>query len=220
MSATLSNKDIEYLGLDKRRVCTISCSSPILAERRPVYYEPIGSMASHSQTRNLDNLVAGIEEVLRRHERQKGLIHVTYSLAAKLRPLLANNPRLIWHTKEDKKKQYSKFRASRPEEGKVLMASGLYEVVDLPSDAGRFQVIAKIPWPSLGDPVTSYLTEKDQEYYSWETIKIVLQACGRICRKLDDWGITYILDSTFERLYTKNRSMFPEYFRESLKGIE
>ena len=220
MSATLSSKDIEYLGLDKRRVCTISCSSPIIAERRPVLYQPVGSMAAHSQNRNLERLAQSIEEALRIHTGQKGLVHVTYSLAAKLRPLLANNPRFIWHTKQDKKKQYAKFRASRPEDGKVLIASGLYEGVDLPSDAGRFQIIAKVPWPSLGDPVTKYLTEKDPEYYSWETIKIVLQACGRICRRLDDWGITYIVDSTFERLYTENRDMFPTYFQESLQGIE
>ena len=123
----------------------------------------------------------------------------------------------MFHDKDTKTKIYQGFREST--EPKVLVASGMYEGVDLPYDAGRWQVLAKIPYPSLGDPVTKYLANKDPEYYAWETIKQVLQACGRICRRLDDFGETFIIDSNFRRLYTQHRELFPDYFIDSVRGL-
>ncbi len=217
MSATIGAKDIEYLGLNRRRVYTIKCLSPILAERRPVKYEPVGSMSYAKQQDNLPRLAAKIRELLARHPNEKGVVHLTYSLAARLRPLLSDEPRLIWHNKYDKQEQFRKFKAGKPEDGGVLMASGLYEGIDLPHDDGRWQLIAKIPWPSLADPLINYLAEQDEEYYYWETLKLVLQACGRICRRLDDYGVTYISDSSFRRLYTGARKLMPSYFLDSLE---
>ena len=216
MSATLSRKDVEYLGLDRRRVSYLESSSPILAQRRPILFEPIGYMSVKSQDANLTKLAEQLRSYLRKHVGQRGLIHATYGLARKLRQLLADEPRLIWHDKSDKARKYSEFRQS--EDG-VLVASGMYEGIDLPLDAGRWQVIAKVPYPSLGDPVTSYLAEQDPTYYAWETAKVVIQACGRICRRMDDFGVTYIVDSSFEKLYTQNANLFPDYFRDSLQGV-
>jgi Rad3-related DNA helicase len=219
MSATISRKDIEYLGLAGKRVAYVSATSPISAERRPVIFAPVGSLSVAAQDETVPLLAARIRQYLAKHPGQKGLIHATYSLAAKLRAELHEEPRLMWHTKSSAKSQYQAFRNSRPEDGAVLVASGLYEGVDLPMDAGRWQVIAKVPWPSLGNPVLRHLTELDPDYYTWETLKIVLQASGRICRRPDDFGVTYIVDSSFRRLHTEGRDLMPQYFIDSLRGI-
>lgn len=47
----------------------------------------------------------------------------------------------------------------------------------------------------------------------------MLQACGRISRKPDDYGETIIVDSTFKRLYDNNKGMFPEWFNDGLTGV-
>lgn len=222
LSATISRKDIEQLGLSDKRIQYIQADSPILAERRPVVVpREAESMAWKVQDQNLPALVKFINEMACHHSDEKGLVHATYSLATKLKAY--NWPesiksRLIFHGKSNKTQMYDEFRTS--EEPKILIASGMYEGIDLPYDAGRWQVLAKIPWPSLADPAIKFLCQEDEEWYAWETIKTVLQGCGRICRTPEDFGVTYIYDATFKRLYKQNLTLFPSWFQSSVKGVD
>lgn len=222
LSATISRKDIEQLGLAGKKVQYIQADSPIQAERRPVIFPRENkSMAFRSQDENLKHLVNFIEETAMQNE-GKGLIHATYSLANKLKNVNWSpeiKDRLIFHNRTNKAQMYNEFRAA--EEGKILVASGMYEGIDLPYDAGRWQVLAKIPWPSLADPAIKFLCDEDDEWYQWECLKTVLQACGRICRTPDDYGVTYIFDSTFKRLYESSirNGTMPKWFKNSVKGI-
>ena len=220
MSATISRKDIEQLGLAGKKVSYISADSPISKNRRPVIFPKYHkSMAWRVQNDNLPELASFINLVAELSPDDKGLIHCTYSLSTKLRQSINKlypelNRRLIWHNKDNKTERYNMFRDAA--EPKILVASGMYEGIDLPYDAGRWQIIAKIPWPSLADPAIAYMTNLDKEYYPWETIKTVLQACGRICRTPEDYGETICFDSTFEYLYNNNLDMFPKWFRTSI----
>lgn len=222
MSATISRKDIEQLGLAGKKIQYIQADSPIQAERRPVVLATNAkSMAFRVQDQNLSALCKYIEEGAYYNDESKGLIHATYGLAKKMREYNwhpAMRERLIFHTKEDKAMKYQEFRNSQ--NAKILVASGMYEGIDLPYDAGRWQVLAKIPWPSLADPAIKYLCGEDEEWYAWETIKTVLQGCGRICRTPEDRGVTYIFDETFRRLYNENSSLFPDWFKHSVKGVK
>ena len=221
LSATISRKDIEQLGLAGKKVQYIQADSPIQAERRPVVLAMNAqSMAWKVQDQNLPALCRYIEEAAFHNDDVKGLIHATYGLSRKLRehnwsPQVRE--RLIFHDKETKTQQYNYFRESTAP--KILVASGMYEGIDLPYDAGRWQILAKVPWPSLADPAIKFLCGEDEEWYAWETIKTVLQACGRICRTPEDRGVTYIFDKTFERLYLQNPGLFPDWFKHSVKGV-
>lgn len=216
MSATIGKKDIEALGLDRRKVLYIDCKSPIPSTRRPIValdtvsvnYQSLQSGAVEA----LANEITGIAEY---HRGQKGVIHATYQLSKLLRPLLEGE-RYIYHDRLDKRRQYESFRQSDPAEGKVLVACGMYEGIDLPEDLGRWQVIAKIPWQSLANPAIKHLSELDPEWFLWETMKTTIQACGRICRTPEDFGVTYILDSSFHRLFRYGREMLPEWFVEAV----
>lgn len=221
LSATLSRKDIEQLGLSDKKIMYIEADSPITADRRPVNIpKEAASMAYAQQTENIPKLIDYILETTNKHPTEKGLIHATYSLAEKIKQAIKHdtkeNSRYIFHTKEDKAEKYQIFRDS--EEPKILVASGMYEGIDLPYDAGRWQIIAKVPYPSLADPAIKYMVGLDKEWYSWETIKVVLQACGRICRTPEDYGITYIFDNSFKRLYNQNKDWgFPLWFQNSVR---
>lgn len=208
MSATISPTDIEQLGLYTRRVKYLTAASPIPASQRPVVV-PVDAldMSYHHQKTNLPRLVESIKNILRQHPGDKGLIHAPYSLAKKLREALQGEKRMLFHTKENKKLIYQEFRSSL--DPVVLVASGMYEGVDLPAEAGRFQIITKIPFPSLAEPAIAHRASVDKNWYQWETIKILQQAVGRICRGPEDWGVTIILDSSFKRLY---RSSSPDFW--------
>jgi len=220
-SATINEFDITNLGLQNRRVKYLASDSPIKPERRPVVFEPCANMAYKYQDLALPYFAKRIEKLLEEYQ-DKGIIHLPYNLAMKLREFIISD-RLMFHSRQDKRQVLERFRTSDPEEGKVLVASGLYEGLDLPHDSARWQVVGKVPYLSLGDPVVKNRADVEPDWYAWETIKRIVQASGRICRTPDDLGITYIFDSNFERLYKADQrreaQLFPAYFSEALHGI-
>jgi ATP-dependent DNA helicase DinG len=215
LSATIGAKDIEALGLNRKRVCYIDCKSPIPAENRPII--PLGIISVNRSNMNhaADLIAAEIEQIANFHSGQKGIIHATYQMSNLLRSRLQGS-RFLYHDRETKREVYNVFRNSEPSEGKVLIACGLYEGVDLPDDLGRWQVITKIPWMSLGNPAIKHLSELDPEWYEWETLKTTIQAAGRICRHPEDFGVTYILDSSFNKL-TQSRVEIPQWFLDAIR---
>lgn len=215
LSATIGKKDIEQLGLDKRRVIFINATSPVDKDRRPIISLSACNMSYKHQEAAIPEAASAIRQLLQEHS-EKGIIHATYDVAARLRTMLHGELRLRWHTRENARSAYEEFKNSPVEEGQVLVASGMYEGVDLPYDAARWQVISKVPYPSLKEPAVKYLAEKDPEWYHWETAKLILQASGRVVRASDDWGVTYILDSSFEMLYNKAEHLFPQWWQDSL----
>jgi Rad3-related DNA helicase len=215
MSATIGPKDIEDLGLAGRRVLYLNCESPIPAEQRPVIYKRVCNMAAGHMEYALPLLAAELRRLLDT-EPGKGLIHLPYNVASKLRGLLSH-PRLVFHDKADKAEALARFLASSPDSGTVLVASGLYEGLDLPHDLARWQVVGKVPYLSLGDAKVRERATADADWYAWRAVARLIQACGRIVRREDDFGVTYIFDSNFERLLRNNRHLFPQYFLKSLK---
>jgi Rad3-related DNA helicase len=215
LSATMGIKDVEALGLDRKRVCYIEVNSPIPKDRRPVFFTPIGNMSVAFQDQNMDALIYYIESVLN-SRKEAGMIHAPYSLAAKIAKRLEGNPRILFHTQQNKKEVYDRFRENGPAEGLVLIGSGLYEGISLDDDAGRWQLITKIPFPNLGEPGYRWIADKDPEAYAWQAIRLVVQATGRICRGPEDYGETFIVDESFRRLITNYRHLFPNYFKEAM----
>lgn len=215
MSATIGKKDIEALGLGSRPVLYIQCASPIPATSRPIVIDPVSVVNRNNINISVELIANRIKELAAHHEGEKGIIHATYQMAGLLRTHLAGD-RFLFHDRSTKMEQYERFREASPESGKILIGSGLYEGVDLPGDLGRWQVIAKVPWGSLGNPAVQHLAERDPDWYNWNTLRDVIQACGRICRTPDDFGVTYILDSSIERLLKDADSMVPPWFRDAL----
>jgi len=216
LSATIGRKDIPALGLHRKRVLYLDCKSPIDPERRPVVIDPQFSVSRNAIGTTLPRLVEYIEQVAAAHPHEKGVIHATYAMAQLLRGTL-QGPRYLFHEKEERREVYQRFREAPPESGAILVACGMYEGIDLPEDLGRWQIIAKVPWPSLGDPGVDYQMRKDPEWYLWETARKWIQACGRICRTPTDFGVTVCPDSSVERLLREGKHLFPSWL---LDGIE
>lgn len=219
MSGTISKKDIEQLGLSRKRILYIEGKSPIPVDNRPVVIEPIVSVTHSNLEEAAAQLSNYIKEIAAHYEGQKGIVHATYKLSYLLRKHLTG-PRFIFHDRDNKSERYAAFRSALPNSGTVLIASGMYEGIDLPEDLGRWQIIAKVPWQSLGNPAIKHLAELDPEWFNWETIKTMVQAAGRICRTPEDFGVTFCPDRTFLRLITEAKSQFPKYFLDALHFVE
>ena len=89
----------------------------------------------------------------------------------------------------------------------------------MPDDLCRVQIIAKCPFPALGDKqIAARLhTEGGQLWYTVKTVRDIVQMTGRAVRHDDDWAITYIFDSSFGKsLWNRWKNLFPKWWQESV----
>lgn len=221
MSATISREDVRELGLAGRRTVYLECESPIPPANRPLIFQPRLNMARDYQQHSVPMFAKLLLAELDKRP-AKGMVHVPYSMAEWLRELI-QHPRLLFHDKFDKQAVLDTFKASPPEEGKVLVASGLFEGVDLPYDAARWQIIGKVPYPSLGDDQVRRRMEAYPDWYAWNTLRQIIQACGRIVRSPDDYGETIVWDVNLKRLLDEDRRraqpLIPRFFGAAIREL-
>jgi len=214
LSATIGAVDTAELGLSGKRIAYLQASHPIPVERRPVQIVPAVYLSHGDVDRQVPKLASEILNISEYHAGEKGVVHATYSLAEKLQPLLGD--RFLFHTRDNKREVYERFRNSPTSDARVLVACGMYEGIDLPDDLGRWQVVAKVPWKSLGDPAIRYKAENDPDWYRWQTLRDLIQACGRISRHEEDFGTTYIVDGSVEKLLSSASHLIPRWFSEAI----
>lgn len=215
LSGTINRKDVEDMGLGDRRICVIDAPSPIPIENRPLNLDLRFNLSAAAQGRDISALAAYLNELAATKE-GKGFIHAPYSLALELQKHLGGHERFIFHTNQTKAASFREFRESTD---KVMVASGMYEGIDLADDAARWQVITKVPWANLTEPAMQYLAQQDPEGYANEAARLVVQAYGRVCRSPTDYGETIIVDRSFKRLYTQFNELFPGWFRDAIKDV-
>src|SRR5215813_14763413 len=90
----------------------------------------------------------------------------------------------------------------------VLISPSLHLGLDLKDGLSRFQVITKVPYPSLGDRWIKEKCKRAERWYLWQTALKLVQGYGRSVRSKDDWAVTYVLDSLFESFVNRNRIFY------------
>jgi Rad3-related DNA helicase len=86
--------------------------------------------------------------------------------------------------------------------------------VDLKDELSRFQIILKVPFPNLMSSKIKKRLETNPDWYNWKTLVDVMQSYGRSIRSRNDWAETYVLDSCFDQVISRD---MPDYFKEALK---
>jgi Rad3-related DNA helicase len=212
MSATILdfNAFVNACGIPKDKSKCIELPSPFNPKSFGIVYKPIVKMSKGTIDQATPHMVKQIESILDSHPNEKGVIHTaTYSITSAIGAI--NNPRLLVQISGKDRDVILKehLESSRPT---VLVSPSMMEGLDLYDDLGRFQVICKIPYPFLGDPVVRRLLERSQRWYDWHTALSVVQSIGRCVRNEDDWAKTYILDECFGELFLKCTDLFPSTF--------
>ncbi len=216
MSATILDHETfaSSLGIDKDSYDFISIPSPFDPKNRPVIQTSIGYMGSKYIDQTLPKIKTAVETILDEHKNEKGIIHChTYKIANYLKRNIKSR-RILIHNSNNRDEILRKHMKS--DKPTVLLSPSMTEGVDLKGDLSKFQVICKVPYPYLGDPIVKKRMNKNKGWYGLQTAKSIVQSCGRSVRSSSDTAVTYILDSDWDRFYSRNRKIFPKDFIKCL----
>ena len=215
LTGTLGNKDkfCEWIGIDPKETYYIYVKSPFPIENRPIIKSYVGSMSNNRWKTPL--AIDKIKEIINKHKNEKGVIHTSSNQQAWwIKKALNSN--LVWvaqgPTRED---TIRRFESSH--KPVILVGAGIKDGVDFKHDKCRYQIIFKIPYPSLAGKQVNIRTHYDESWYNYQTIMPLMQAYGRGIRDTTDYCTCYILDNDFEKLLRKYRYLFNEYFLEAIK---
>ncbi len=220
MSATIldARQFANNVGIVPKHDCEyLSIPSPFPKENRPVYVDPVDDIIYANMDRALPRLASKIQEIMNKYPTKKILVHcVSYQISKYLVEKI-RSPRIITHSAKDRASQIDLYKASdRP---LVMISPSMDRGIDLPGDLCDVVIIAKVPYPSLGDPRIKkrvYGSSDGNSWYAHHTISTIIQAAGRATRSIDDHTDTFILDAQFSKLYKDYKFMFPPWFRESI----
>ena len=186
--------------------------------KSPIYYYPQHKMSFAHREKTLPWLGKKINEIITNHPDDSGIIHSgSYENTSKIFACLndTNKKRvLVYQGSQEKELALQQFLADK---NKILMGPSILEGLDLAADKSRFQVFAKVPFPSLGDKFVKAKMNYQPDWYSWKTCCSILQGVGRSVRSKDDWAITYFLDGCLKDLFRYNRKNFPPEFLNRIK---
>lgn len=224
MSATIidAGEMVASLGLPGEWA-TVEVPMTFPVENRPIVLAPVVDVTykTMQETTTIKALAVAIERICERHEGERVLVHTgSYKLNNMLRDELlyrlpGDRPVFTYGASVEKADALNKYLAV---DNAVLLAASMERGVDLKDDACRVQVIAKIPFPSFGDKRIAGRVRLDggQHWYNVQTVRELVQMTGRGVRSDTDSCTTYIIDGCFGRLWTRNRSLFPAWWREAV----
>lgn len=226
MSATIISAEemAEKLGIDEAgldwRVVRVPMLFPV--ENRQIHVAGVASVTHKNKEVAWPKLVTAINALMEKHPEDRILVHtVSYALASYLRGKCSSStqPTRSFFTYRSAAERDASLTAFRKSSAGVMFAPSLDRGVDLKGDECRVVIVAKVPFGNLGDPQTAAEMKLPggKRGYIVDAIRDLVQMTGRHVRSVDDWGVSYILDTTFmDNIYSDWRHMLPEWWSEAL----
>ena len=220
MSGTILDKQLfaEINGIDVERSVYYSVPSPFPIENRRIFYLPLGKMSYGKKAETFKNFVPFFGKVLKKYPNVKGIIHTnSFELASWIEDTVKDS-RLVFHKSANKEEMLRfHFESTKPT---VIVSPSVNTGISFDHDRSRFQIVAKIPYPSLGSQKNKLRQKMKPEWYSWRTCVGIIQTCGRSIRSMTDYADTIIIDSSFGDVLRYSSHYFPNWFVESIKTFK
>ena len=219
MSGTILDKKLfcGLNGLDESRTTYYSIKSPFPVKNRPIYYMPLGKMSYKNKEETFQRYIPYIQKLLDKYKNKKGIIHTnSFELSNWIQKSIKDK-RLIFHDSSNKDDMLRLHLDT--EEPTVIVSPSMGTGVSFDDDSARFQIIAKVPYPSLASQKNKMRQSNNPDWYSWKTSCSLQQACGRIVRSITDYGDTIIIDGGFGDVIKHSSEFLPDWFQDSIKRI-
>ena len=215
LTGTLGNKNkfCEWNGLDVDDTYYMYVKSPFPVQNRPIIKKYVCSMKQEAW-RN-PHIIKYIKKILNTHGGEKGVIHTSSNAQAWFIKKQLNSNR-VWvaqgQSREATIKSYEDSNYPI-----TLIGAGLKDGVDFKGDKCRYQILFKVPFPSLGSQQVTIRRKNDPVWYAYQTVMSLMQSYGRGIRDVDDYCKYYVLDEDFERIIHEYDYLFNEYFLEAIQ---
>ncbi|RQG94002.1 ATP-dependent DNA helicase [Natrarchaeobius chitinivorans] len=217
LSATILNKDAfcRHVGLNPDNVALVDVGHTFPVENRPLYDVTQGKMTFEHRKETTPKLARTIVRTMQHHPDEKGLVHAhSYDIQERLADLLRDfgvGDRIRVHDRDDRDAVLEEWKAS--DDPDVFLSVKMEEALDLKGDLCRFQVLCKAPFLNTSDSRVAHRLEEGQwAWYYRAALRTVIQACGRVIRAPDDYGATYLADSSLVDLFERARTDMPDWF--------
>jgi Rad3-related DNA helicase len=219
MSGTILDKNLfcQLNGLDVSKAVYYSISSPFPLKNRMIYYMPLGKMSYKSKEETFKRYIPYIKKLLDKYKNKKGIIHTnSFELANWIKDSI-KDPRLIFHDSSNKDEMLRLHIES--EEPTVIVSPSMDTGVSFDDDSARFQIIAKVPYPSLASQKNKMRQSNNPDWYSWKTVSGFIQMTGRAVRSDMDYADTIVLDGGFGDVMKHSSHFLPDWIQNAIKKI-
>lgn len=191
-----------------------SVQSNFPKENRPIILDFQGKMSLGEREETIPKIAREIVEV----REGKTLVHChSYEMAEEISNCLEDHG--VDHILQRPWKREEDLGRWKRGDIRIFLSVNMYSGLDLKGSLCRTNILAKVPYPYLGDPrIEKRLKLEGDYFYNREAAVKIQQAYGRAVRSKKDWATFYIMDSCFQRLYNNNEEMFYPWFREAIKG--
>lgn len=188
--------------------------------KSPIFYVPDYKMSFKEKETSFPRVLEMIEGILKIYPDKRGIIQTgSYTFAKQLFETIKPEYKKRLLLYEDSAAKQDNLETFKFSTNKILIGPSLIEGLSLNDDLCRFQIIMKIPYPSLSDKFIAAKQQFNPPWYS-ETASIsMLQGVGRGVRNENDWCVTFILDGCFSNLLNMSGYMFPPEFMNRIQII-
>jgi ATP-dependent DNA helicase DinG len=203
-------------GIEPSRASFLRMDTPFDLKNRPIYYLPCGKLTYNNKESAWEQFKPTIRKILDKYSDKKGIIHTgNYEIWQWIKRDFDDDERLIFASPTDRDICLRQHLES--DKSTVLVSPSMMQGIDLKDDYSRFQVLVKIPYPSLASKVNKQRMKTKPQWYSWRTILDMIQSYGRSIRSKEDYADTIILDSCFSDVIAMNSKIIPKYFLDAIK---
>ena len=224
LSATILDKRsfCRGVGLDPADVALVEVGHTFPVENRPLFDTTRGKMTYDHRDQTTPSVARLCVRLMAAHPDEKGLIHAhSYDIARRLADRFADagvGPRVRTHGREDRDEQLERWLAA--DDPEVFVSVKMEEALDLAGDLCRWQVLCKAPYANTNDSRVARRLEDDQWGWYYRTaLQTVIQACGRVVRSPDDYGATYLADSSLLELFDRAATDVPPWFQDQIDRL-
>ena len=217
LSATILNRDAfcATVGLPADSVELVEVAHTFPVENRPLYDVTQGKMTYEHRDETLPKVARTLVRLMQHHADEKGLVHChSYAIQERLETLLSEfgvDSRVRSHDREDRDPQLATWK--RTDDPDVFLSVKMEEALDLAGELCRWQLLCKAPYPNTRDSRVAHRLEEGQWAWYYRTaLRTVIQACGRVVRAPEDYGATYLADTSLLDLFERARTDMPDWF--------
>lgn len=218
LSATFPKNFCEIFNISEDEIEIIDVPSSFPKENRPfLFIRDLPTLNYKTELSVTHPTILALKSILKNHSEDKGIIHCSnYAFFRQLQRIFKEDKRFIWVEQgQDKSKLLAKHTSAKC--ASVLVSAAMLEGVDLKDDLARFQVMVKLPFPTLDD-YTKRMMSIYSNYYDNEVATSIMQAYGRAVRSEQDHATFYVIDGAFSR-FSGRKDLLSKYCLESYKSI-